>query len=104
MGGGWSAVAAGFTVLFVTTGVNFAFGILFKPILGELGRDRSTLALAATAGLAVNALGQPVFGTLVDRLGPRRVILPSLALMALGTGLVALARRPWQTRAGSSSI
>ena len=94
--GSWSAVGAGFTVLFVGTGVNFAFGILFKSILLELGSDRSTLALAVTASLGVNALGQPVFGALVDRLGPRRVILPSMALMALGTALVALARQPWQ--------
>jgi MFS family permease len=92
----WSAVAAGFAVLFVGTGVNFAFGILFKPILLELGSDRSTLALAATASLGVNAVGQPLFGALVDRVGPRRVILPCLALMAAGTGLVALARQPWQ--------
>jgi MFS family permease len=89
-------VAAGFTVLFVTTGVNFAFGILFKPILGELGSERSTLALAASASLVVNALGQPLIGALVDRWGPRRVILPSMALMAAGTGLVSLGRAPWQ--------
>jgi MFS family permease len=93
--GRWSAVAAGFTVLFVTTGVNFAFGILFKPILVELGTDRSTLALAASASLVVNALGQPFFGALVDRWGPRRVILPAMALMAIGTGLVPLAREAW---------
>jgi MFS family permease len=92
----WSAAGAGFTVLFVGTGVNFAFGILFKSILLELGSDRSTLALAATASLAVNALGQPVFGALVDRFGPRRVILPSLGLMAVGTFLVAWVRHPWQ--------
>jgi len=96
MSAAWSAVAVGFTVLFVTTGVNFAFGILFKPILAELGSDRSTLALAATASLAVNALGQPVLGGLVDRLGPRRVILASMTLMAAGTALVGLAERPWQ--------
>ncbi len=90
-----SALAAGFTVLFVGTGVNFAFGILFKPILLELGSDRSTLALAATASLLVNAVGQPAFGALVDRFGPRRVILPSMAVMAAGTGLVGLAGRPW---------
>ena len=85
------ALAAGFAVLFVGTGVNFAFGILFKPILGELGVDRSTLALAATASLLVNAAGQPVFGVLVDRFGPRRVILASMALMTLGTALVSRA-------------
>ncbi len=89
-------IAAGFTILFVTTGVNLSFGILFKPILLDLGGSRSTLALAATAGLLVNALGQPLFGTLIDRLGPRRVILPSMALMALGIGLVTLSAQPWQ--------
>ena len=91
-----SALAAGFTVLFVTTGVNLSFGILFKPMLLSLGSDRSTLALAATAGLMVNAFGQPVFGTLIDKVGPRRVILPSMALMVVGIALVSLAERPWQ--------
>ena len=90
------ALAAGFAVLFVGTGVNFAFGILFKPILGELGGDRSTLALAATASLLVNAAGQPAFGALVDRFGPRRVILASMALMTVGTALVSRVHGPWQ--------
>lgn len=95
VGAPWSAVAAGFAVLFVCTGVNFSFGILFKPILLDFGWDRSTLALAATASLAVNGLLQVPFGTLIDRVGPRRVILPSMALMAIGTGLVALVQSPW---------
>lgn len=90
------ALAAGFAVLFVGTGANFAFGILFKPILGELGVDRSTLALAATASLLVNAAGQPAFGALVDRFGPRRVILASMALMTLGTALVSQVTGPSQ--------
>ena len=90
------ALVAGFAVLFVATGVNFAFGILFKPILGELGGDRSTLALAATASLLVNAAGQPAFGALVDRFGPRRVILASMALMTVGTALVSRVNGPWQ--------
>jgi MFS family permease len=90
------ALAAGFAVLFVGSGVNFAFGILFKPILGELGVGRSTLALAATASLLVNAAGQPAFGVLVDRFGPRRVILASMALMTVGTALVSRVDEPWQ--------
>ena len=90
------ALAAGFAVLFVATGVNFSFGILFKPILEGLGIDRSTLALAATASLLVNAAGQPVFGVLVDRFGPRRVILASMALMTVGTALASRVDGPWQ--------
>jgi MFS family permease len=92
----WGALAVGFAVLFVGTGVNFTFGILFKPILGELGGDRSTLALAATASLLVNAAGQPAFGALVDRFGPRRVILASMTLMTAGTALVSRVNGPWQ--------
>jgi MFS family permease len=91
-----SAVTAAFSLLFVTTGVNFAFGILFKPILSEFGWERSSLALAVTASLGVNALGQPLFGAVIDRFGPRRVILASMTVMAAGTALVALARTPWQ--------
>jgi MFS family permease len=90
------ALAVGFAILFVGTGVNFAFGILFKPILAELGGNRSTLALAAAASLLVNAAGQPAFGVLVDRFGPRRVMLASMALMTAGTALVSLAHSPWQ--------
>lgn len=79
----------------MATGVHLAFGILFKPILLELGARRSALALAATAALAVNALGQPLLGRVVDHAGPRAVILPALAVMATGTALVSLATRPW---------
>jgi MFS family permease len=95
-GGQLGALAAGFAVLFVASGVNFAFGVLFKPILGEFGVDRSTLALAATASFLVSALSQPAFGRLVDRFGPRRVILASMAVMTVGTALVSQVRGPWQ--------
>jgi len=94
--GAWSAVGAGFAVLFVCTGVNQSFGILFKPILNEFGGDRGTLSFAATASLLVYALSQLFFGPLIDRFGPRRVMLPSMALMVLGTALVSTAGSPWQ--------
>jgi MFS family permease len=92
----WSALGAGFAVLFVCTGVNFSFGILFKAILREFGGDRATLSFAATVSLIIYSVAQPLFGSLVDRYGPRRVILPSMALMALGMGLTGLAQSTWQ--------
>jgi len=55
-------VAAAFAVLFVTTGVHLAFGILFKSILAELGSDRATLSLAPTASLLVNAASSTASG------------------------------------------
>jgi MFS family permease len=91
-----TALATGFAVLFVGTGSNFTFGVLFRPILDELGGDRSTLALAATLSLLVNAVSQPTLGTLVDRFGPRRVILAAMALMTVGTALASRVGGPWQ--------
>ena len=91
-----TALATGFAVLFVGTGSNFTFGVLFRPILDELGGDRSTLALAATLSLLVNAVSQPALGGLVDRFGPRRVILWAMALMAVGTALASRVGGPWQ--------
>jgi MFS family permease len=91
-----TALATGFAVLFVGTGSNFTFGILFKPILDEFGGERSTLALAATLSLLVNAVSQPALGALVDRFGPRRVILAALALMTVGTALASRVGGTWQ--------
>jgi MFS family permease len=91
-----TALATGFAVLFVGTGSNFTFGILFKPILDEFGGDRSTLALAATLSLLVNAVSQPALGGLVDRFGPRRVILAALALMTVATALASRVGGTWQ--------
>jgi len=91
-----TALATGFAILFVGTGSNFTFGVLFRPILDELGGDRSTLALAATLSLLVNAVSQPALGALVDRFGPRRVILPAMALMTVGTALASRVGGPWQ--------
>jgi MFS family permease len=44
----------------------------------------------------VNAAGQPAFGAVVDRFGPRRVILASMALMTLGTALVGRVTGAWE--------
>src|SRR5262249_56926871 len=90
------ALATGFAVLFVGTGSNFTFGILFRPILDELGGNRSTLALAATLSLLVNAVSQPTLGTLVDRFGPRRVILAAMALMTVGPAPTSRVSSLWQ--------
>ena len=49
------------------------------------------LAFLGVVGLAV----VPVFGSLVDRLGGRRMLATSLVLMAIGYGLLPLVREPW---------
>jgi MFS family permease len=55
----------------------------------------------ATAGLAVGALGAagiamtPIAGTLIDRVGARRMLIWSLVLLACAYALFPLIRSPW---------
>ena len=64
-------------------------------IFDDLGWDRSTIAFAVTAGTWMSGLLAPVFGRLVDRHGPRR-LMPPAALIA-GVSFIALAgiREVW---------
>jgi len=80
----------GFDVLAVT--------FVAPGVAREFGIDRAGLGLVLAAGLAGMALGSLLLAPLADRFGRRRLVLVSLALMALGMfasaaagGVVALA-------------
>lgn len=88
---GWWVVAASATIILLAGGTFFyGFGVLFNPILDEFGW--STLAAAAAFSLRseVGAIAAPVAGILVDRIGPRKVLI--LGLMAVALGFFWLSR------------
>jgi MFS family permease len=89
-------VATCFVTLFVSTGITFAFGVLFKPLLGQVGSGRGPLAAAASLNLLINAGMQPLLGHLLDRVGARRVLATALVLMTLGSLAVARASHLWE--------
>lgn len=89
-------MALTFTSLLVASTARNAFAVFLKPIESEFGVERATVALAASIGIVVGALAQPMVGRLLDRLGPRVVVATTCVLV---TGLGALAssavRAPW---------
>ena len=96
---GWRVVAAacfgvmgGFGSLFVYT-----FAIFVKPLNAQFGWSREAISLGF--GLAAITLGltSPVLGRLIDRFGPRRIILPSVMVFGCGIASLALLRSGvWQ--------
>ncbi len=88
---GWRVTAAsaagvfvGFASLFVYT-----FGILLKPLADEFGWSRQAISSGFGIAAMSLALASPVLGYLLDRLGPRRVIVPCLTVF--GAAFASLA-------------
>ena len=93
---GWYMLAAGFLLLFFQSGARFSFGIMFKPMIAELGWNRATISSAFFLHMVFFALTLSVAGKLYDRYGPRWVILLSTVLLAAGYISTAWINRLWQ--------
>jgi sugar phosphate permease len=86
-------------VMFVTmlgaAGVRSAPGVLMVPLERELGWSRAIISLAVTVNLVLFGLVGPFAAALVDRFGPRRTVLTSLALLVAGVSLTTQMTQPW---------
>ncbi|MGC4055299.1 MAG: MFS transporter [Paludibaculum sp.] len=82
---GWRVVFAssvgvltGFASLLVYT-----FGIFLKPLSTEFGWSRESVSMAFGFAAMTVAVCSPVLGRLLDRYGPRRVIVPCVTVFGL---------------------
>jgi MFS family permease len=89
---GWGVVAAAFFGVMIGYSVliPYTFGLFLKPLSGSFGwkRDRISIALGCAAVTA--ALCSPLIGRLLDRHGPKRIILPCIAVFGLGFASLSL--------------
>ena len=93
---GWTVLACVSTVLLVTYGVQYAFGIFFTAMLHDLGWSRASLAGAFSLYSLVYISVSFASGALTDRLGPRWVIALGGACLGSGMILVSRIQAPWQ--------
>jgi sugar phosphate permease len=82
---GWVIVAVVLLVSMVATGTRMASGVIIKPLEAEFGWDRAAISLALALGLLANGLGAPFGGRLIDRFGPRRVVVVALLVTIVAT-------------------
>lgn len=92
----WFTLAVAFIILFFSSGLRFAFGIVLKPMSEDLGWGRAETTMAATAFFLVSALVMPIYGRLIDRYSLVRIMIISIAVTSLGFSLVAIVQTPWQ--------
>jgi MFS family permease len=93
---GWIIVAAAIVTMAIGINARTAFSLLFPEVLNEFRFDRGVAAGIFSFGFFVSAFFSPFVGRLMDLKGPRVVVEIGVAMIALGLGLAAFAREPWQ--------
>jgi sugar phosphate permease len=93
---GWVVVAVSFLAVLTAAGIRSAPSVLIHPLEAEFGWSRTAIASAASLNLLLYGLMAPAGGWLIDRIGPRRVVLASLAAIAAGLTGTVFIRELWQ--------
>ena len=85
----WIVVGAVWLTLAVASGLYFSFPVFFVALLDEFGWSRGATAAAFSISSVMQGVLSPVVGMLVDRLGPRRVMLVGAAVLGVACVLAS---------------
>jgi MFS family permease len=85
---GWQIVLAGFFGVMVSFAaiVPYTFGLFIKPLAAEFHWGRGAISAGFTIAALTVAAASPGLGFLLDRFGPRRIVLPCIAIFAVTLG------------------
>jgi MFS family permease len=92
---GYVILAVAFVTFVVCFGVNFAFGIFFKPMMTEFGWTRALTSGAFSVSWIVCGLVSIPIGALTDKFGPRVVITGCAVALGLGNLLMSQISTVW---------
>lgn len=92
---GWWVVGAAFVTVTLSCGTRFSFAIFYPKLLHDFGWSNATIASIASLNILTYAFSAPLVGGMVDRLGPKKVILTGALLLGLGMALIGAANTVW---------
>jgi MFS family permease len=92
---GWVIVGISFVTLALAYGVWYSFSVFFVALLEEFGWSRSLGAGAFSLFVIIHSLIGPFVGGLVDRFGPRKIILLGSIFLGAGLALCSLTSTWW---------
>jgi len=92
----WIVVLVTFLSLLAAQAVRAAPGVIITSLESEFGWTRTAISFAVSLSILTFGLGGPLGGTLIDRFGPRRVMLVGEVLIAAGLIALLFVRDLWQ--------
>ncbi len=84
-----------FLAILIGAGIRSAPAVLIHPLEAEFGWSRAAISSAISINLLLYGLAAPLSGWLLDHLGPRRVMLGSLVLLAAGVSAAIFVAELW---------
>jgi MFS family permease len=82
---GWRMVAASSALRALGAGLHsFGFTVFFLPLSQDLNLNRTSTSLAFSLARAEGAVEGPIVGHLLDRYGPKPIMLAAVLLMGVG--------------------
>jgi len=81
---GWVIVGLSMISMAFWFGIRTTFSVFFVALIDHFHWSRAEAAGAQSIAMVVYMIMAPIIGTLVDRVGPRKVILPGIILTSLG--------------------
>ncbi len=92
---GWIIVGVSFITLALSYGIWYSFSVFFVAFLREFGWSRSVGAGAfSILGIVAGIVG-PFTGHLVDRVGPKKVLISGALLLGAGLALSSFTQTWW---------
>jgi sugar phosphate permease len=93
---GWFVISLCFLTTLTSAGVRSSPSVLIHPLEAEFGWSRTLIASAVSMNLLLFGIAAPISGWLIDRLGPRKVMLGSLSLLIVGVSGTMMMTQFWQ--------
>ena len=93
---GWIIVGFSFITLALVYAVWYSFSVFFVALLKEFGWSRSIGAGAFSLFIILSSMIGPFMGGMVDRFGPKRVIIIGSLILGAGLALCSSTQTWWQ--------
>ena len=94
---GWRIIMGGTAILFVSSGIGFyGHGAILDPLRAQYGWSKGVISMAVSMYFAIAGAMGMVIGRLIDRYGPKPVLIFGSATIGIGFILLSRVTQLWQ--------